>query len=82
MADLKAIKLEIKEAIEQKYTGNSKLAKILEKVKEELGILSSTDGIGNKNNLEVFHNIWKSFHAIYPFNKTIYSQETSMYWLR
>jgi DNA polymerase-3 subunit alpha len=54
------IKKEIMDTIQQKYSDHAKLPKMLTKVKEELEVLSSTDGLETKNNLEVFHNIWKT----------------------
>ncbi len=57
---LEVIKNEIVEYIENKYSGNDKLSEIILKVNEELEIMGSSDGLETKNNLETFHNIWKS----------------------
>ena len=54
------IKKEIIEHIQNKHSKSDKLPKIISKVKEEISILESIDGLESKNNLEVFYNTWKN----------------------
>ncbi len=60
MADLEVIKNEIIKYVEKKYSDNNKLSKVVLKVKEELDVMGSTEGLETKNNLETFYNIWKN----------------------
>ena len=60
MAEIETRKKEIIEYVTKKHSKSDKLSKIISKVKEELDVLGSTDGLEAKNNLEVFYNIWKS----------------------
>ena len=53
-------KAEILDCVKIIHKDNPKLAQITQKVEEELDILSSTEGLENKNNLDVFYSIWKA----------------------
>ncbi len=59
MPDLKTIRKEIIEEVSNRLKGNPKFLKAISKVNEELDILSSTNGLEQKNNLETFYAIWK-----------------------
>ena len=52
------IKKEIVEHIKKRYSQLPEDDRI--RIKNELNILSSTDGLESKNNLEVFYNTWKN----------------------
>ena len=52
------MKTEILKAVEKRHSKNKDLSKILKKIESELTILSETEGIGAKNNLDTFYNIY------------------------
>lgn len=58
MANLEEIKAEIMSVVKEESSFSKDLK--YETISEELEIMSSTEGLGNKNNLESFYNIWKN----------------------
>jgi len=63
------IKEEILSHIKNKYKKHKKLEKIISKVKKELKIMDSTDGLEDKNNLVSFYDIWKDCNEVGKENK-------------
>jgi len=54
------IKTDIVSHVQKRHSDHKKLSGMLKKVNEELTLLSSTEGIESKNNLENFYKIWQN----------------------
>ncbi len=59
MPDLEIIRKEIIEEISNRLKGDPRLPKAVSKANEELDVMSNTNGLEQKNNLETFYSIWK-----------------------
>jgi len=61
MTDFSLIKKEIIDYINKKYKDHGKFNSIVKKVNDEIDVLSSTEGLGDVNNLNTFYDIWKNY---------------------